>query len=106
MLNVLILGSPSFVSTLNELKGFLKFNPIFRNSNKDFEVILFHNDILTNKKDKELIDRSNSIKICLGSKKDMKEKFDANLELPTSLKQINTIIENTSAKKNLTKIHQ
>ena len=103
MLNVLILGSPSFVSTLNELKGFLKFNPIFRNSNKDFEVILFHNDILTNKKDKELIDRSNSIKICLGSKKDMKDKFDANLELPTSLKQINAIIENTSAKKKFNK---
>ena len=103
MLNVLILGSPSFVSTLNELKGFLKFNPIFRNSNKDFEVILFHFDILTTKKDKELIDRSNSIKICLGSKKDMKDKFDANLELPTSLKQINTIIENTSAKKKFNK---
>ncbi len=103
MLNVLILGSPSFVSTLNELKSFLKFNPVFRNSNKDFEVILFHFDILTNKKDKELIDRSNSIKICLGSKKDMKEKFDANLELPTSLKQINTIIENTSAKKKFNK---
>ena len=33
----------------------------------------------------------------------MKEKFDANLELPTSLKQINTIIENTSAKKKFNK---
>tara|TARA_B100000963_G_scaffold238756_1_gene208824 strand:+ start:495 stop:1094 length:600 start_codon:yes stop_codon:yes gene_type:complete len=103
MLNVLILGSPSFVSTLNEVKGFLKFNPIFKNSNKDFEVILFHIDFLSNKKDKELIDRSNAIKICLGSKKDIKVKFDANLELPTSLKQINTIIENTSAKKKFNK---
>ena len=76
---------------------------MFGNVDKDFEIILFHFDILTNKKDKELIDRSNSIKICLGSKKDMKEKFDANLELPTSLKQINTIIENTSAKKKFNK---
>jgi len=99
----LILGSPSFISTLNELKGFLKFNPLFKNSNKDFEVILFHIDILANKKEKEFIDRSNSIKICLGSNKNIKVKFDACLELPTSLKQINTIIENTSAKQKFNK---
>ena len=32
--------------------------------------------------------------------------FDASLELPTTLKEINSIIENTVAKKNLIKILQ
>ena len=65
MLNVLILGSSSFVSTLNELKGFLKFNPIFRNSNKDFEVILFHIDILTNKNDIDGLPEAHPSRTCV-----------------------------------------
>ena len=57
MLNVLILGSPSFVSTLNELKGFLKFNPILEKSNNNINIILFHIDALKDKKQKEFIEK-------------------------------------------------
>ena len=49
-LNVQILGPSSFISTLNELKTFLKFNPLFDNSNKNPNIILFHVDALTDKK--------------------------------------------------------
>ena len=52
---VLILGSPSFISTLNELKMFLKFIPRFEAKNNNFDVILFHKDCYQNKKQKILL---------------------------------------------------
>ncbi len=98
-LNVKILGPTSFVSTLNELKPFLKFNSILDNLDKNLNVILFHVDVLKDKKQKEYIDKDNLIKICLGKREDLKDIYDANLELPTTLREINSIVENTAAKK-------
>ena len=57
-LNVKIIGPSSFVSTLNELKVFLKFNSILNNTNDDPNIILFHTDALKDKKLKEYIDWS------------------------------------------------
>ena len=96
---VLILGSPSFISTLNELKIFLKFNPLSDKLTTNPNIILFHVDSLKDKKVKEYIDSNKVIKICVGKKKNLLENFDASLELPTTLKEINTLIENTVAKK-------
>ena len=101
-LNVLILGSPSFISTLNELKTFLKFNPTSDHSNDNYEVILFHNYALKDKKQKEIIDKSHSIKIC-ATKDKLSNNYDANLDLPATLKEINNIVENISAKKKFSK---
>ena len=98
-LNVQILGPASFVSTLNELKPFLKFNPVVDKLDKNPNVALFHVDFLKDKKQKEYIDKDNLIKICLGKCEDFKDNFDASLELPTTLKDINSIVENTAAKK-------
>ena len=98
-LNVQILGPSSFISTLNELKTFLKFNPLFDNSNKNPNIILFHVDALTDKKQKQYIVSNSSLKICAGKRKDIFDNFDANLDLPTTLKEINSTIENTAAKK-------
>ena len=61
-INVKILGSSSFVSTLNELKMFLKFNPLPDNLNDNSKITLFHIDVLQNKKQKDYIN-SNIIKI-------------------------------------------
>ncbi len=102
-LNVQILGPASFVSTLNELKAFLKFNPVVDNLDKNPNVVLFHVDVLKDKKQKEHINKDNLIKICLGKSKDFKDNFDASLELPTTLKDINSIVENTAAKKKFIK---
>ena len=102
-LNVRILGSSSFSSTLNELKAFLKFNPLSDSSNISPNVILFHVDVLKDKSQKDYIENSNSAKICIGKKKDLNNNFDANLELPTSIKEINIIVESTSAKKRFNK---
>ena len=102
-LNVQILGPASFVSTLNELKNFLKFNPKIDNSNNNTNIILFHVDVLMDKKQKEYIDSNGSIKICVGKKNIFIDNCDASLELPATLKEINAIVENTVAKKKFNK---
>ena len=102
-LNVQILGPTSFVSTLNELKAFLKFNPVVDKLDKNPNVVLFHVDVLKDKKQKEHINKDNLIKICLGKREDLKDIYDANLELPTTLREINSIVENTAAKKKFIK---
>ena len=103
VLNVLILGPPSFTSTLDELKSFLKFNPLTIDFNKQYDVILFHNEALNDKKQKEIIYNSKAIKICAAEKSFHLNNFDANLELPATIKEINGVVENIAAKKKFNK---
>ena len=74
-LNVLVLGPPSFVSTIDELKPFLKFNPLFDYLNDEHDIILFHKDILKDKSQKLFIDNSNLIKICVSEQKELLDKL-------------------------------
>ena len=102
-LNVRILGPSLFISTLIQLKKYLKFNPISENLEDNISIILFHVDALQNKIQKNYIDNNKSIKICLGKRKNLLDHFDANLELPATLKEINEIVESTAAKKKFNK---
>ena len=102
-LNVKILGPSSFVSTLNELKIYLKFNPLIDSQSDNSIAILFHVDALKDINQKNYINSKDTIKICVGKKNNLKDNFDANLELPATLKEINTLIENTIAKKKFNK---
>ena len=97
-LNVLLLGPASFISTLNELKNYLKFNPILDYTNNP-NIILFHTHALQNKEQAKLIKNIDCIKICAGKRKDFTNNCDAGLELPTSIKDLNSTIESTDAKK-------
>ena len=54
-LNVRILGPSSFISTLNELKMFLKFNPLLDNLDDNPNIILFHIDALKDKNKKIIL---------------------------------------------------
>jgi len=102
-LNVLILGPSSFTSTLNELKPFLKFNPLFNELSNEHDIILFHKDALKDTDQKLFIDNSKSIKICASKKKELLNNCDTNLELPINLKEINTTVENIVAKSKFSK---
>ena len=82
---------------------FLKFNPLLGNSSDNHNIILFHMDALQDNKQKEYINKDTSIKICAGDKRDLIDNFDACLELPATLKEINAIIENTVVKKKFNK---
>ena len=102
-LNVLIFGPSSFISTLDELKPFLKFNPLSDDLNKTYEVILIHNEVLKEESKKIFVKNSNSIKIYASKKKDLSTNYDAFLELPANLKEINAIVENIAAKSKFVK---
>ena len=82
---------------------FLKFNPLSNNPSNNFNIILFHVDALKDKKQKDFINNFDSIKICAGKRKDLIDTYDASIELPTSLTEINTIIDKTLAKKRFNK---
>ncbi len=96
---MLILGPISFSSTLNELKPFLKFNPLLDEFSLNHDVILFHEDALEHKKNVEIINESNSLKICATDKKNISNNYDAVIELPSSLKEINSLVEGITVKK-------
>tara|TARA_B100000963_G_scaffold360312_1_gene390713 strand:+ start:2696 stop:3301 length:606 start_codon:yes stop_codon:yes gene_type:complete len=102
-INVFIYGPVSFLSTLDELKPFLKFNPHIEKSNIDHDIILFHDEVLKNKEVKELINQSKCLKICVSNKIKVDNEWDAQLKLPATLKEINFIVENTSAKRTFNK---
>ena len=102
-LKVLIIGPASFSATLNELKPFLKFNSVEEKSSIDFDIILFHEKALNDKVEKEIISNSHSLKICVSNKKNSSNNFDAFLELPATLKEINAIIDDTIAKNKFNK---
>ena len=108
-LNVLFLGSDSFKSTLNELKFNLKFKLSFDSSNLDvntiskYHVLFIHREILENMKIREIITNSNAVKILVTDKNEKNIIYDDILKLPTSIKEINYVIEKSVAKKTFNK---
>ena len=102
-LNVLIYGPDSFLSTLNELKPFLKFNYNTEILEANYDIILFYDEILDDPIKKNLINKSETLKICATSKKKLANNWDGLLQLPTTIKEINAIIESIVAKKEFTK---
>ena len=67
------------------------------------KIILFHVDVLKDKRQKSYIENNSAIKICAGKGKDLPENYDASLKLPTTIKEINAVVENTVAKKKFSK---
>tara|TARA_A100001015_G_scaffold3024_1_gene4064 strand:- start:1828 stop:2433 length:606 start_codon:yes stop_codon:yes gene_type:complete len=98
-LKVLILGPTAFEATLNEIEPFLKFNSVKQKNSSDFDVILFHEEALNDKENKKIISNSNSLKVCVSNNKNSSNNYDAFLEIPSSLKEINSIVEIVAAKK-------
>jgi hypothetical protein len=104
-LKVLISGPSSFISTLIELKPYLKFNLSKTNNdldkkiNSNFDILFFHEDSLKNKTNKVIIDNSTCIKILASNSINNNYKYDAFLKLPATINEINFLIENSAIKK-------
>jgi len=64
---------------------------------------LFHDEVLKDKKIKNLIEKSDFLKVCVSNKKKQISKCDAVVQLPTTLKEINNTLENIFAKKKFLK---
>ena len=104
-LNVLILGPESFVLTLDELKPYLKFN-IFKEFNNQsnvkvnkYDVLLFHKKALENKHNNHIIKNNSLTKILATANFDSPNFYDGILKLPTTLDEVNSVIESSVAKK-------
>ena len=54
---------------------------------------------MNDKEDKKIISNSNSLKVCVSNNKNSSNNYDAFLEIPSSLKEINSIVEIVAAKK-------
>ena len=73
-MNVLILGPINFVSTINELKTYLKFNFYSQNDlneeiSEKLNIVLFHCECLKEPEIRKIIDTHNCIKIIALDKK-------------------------------------
>tara|TARA_B100000886_G_scaffold257072_1_gene182221 strand:- start:1433 stop:2053 length:621 start_codon:yes stop_codon:yes gene_type:complete len=102
-LTVLVLGSNNFYITLNELKSFLKFNII----NADIDpskidekkIILCHGTYLSDKNNLNNLKKSKCIKILVSEKNEKNINFfHSVLKLPTSVSEINNVIERSVAR--------
>ena len=104
-LKILVFGPESF--TLTELKLYFNFNltsiknHIIQNN---VDVLICHKDKLEDKEAMNLIKKYNCLKI-LASNKDIKnlKTFNFILKLPTSIKEINNLVENSIAKEKFVK---
>ena len=101
-LNVLFLGPKSFISTLDELKTFLKFNSFFKISDVNYDALIYHEDAIKDENFSKFINNFDSIRIIISDQKSKNNKTDAFLKIPTTLREINHIVENHVAKKTFT----
>ena len=104
-LNVFIYGPSSFISTLIELKPFLKFNlhanfSYLDKQTTNCDALICHEDFLNNEKQiNNILIADKFVKILASSTNNKTNNFDGILKLPASLSEINFIIENLTAKK-------
>ena len=108
-LNILVFGPNNFISTLNEIKHYLKFNFLtnektsLRQVTNKCDVIIIHQDSLENARE-FLNDKTQYIKILVTKNNKKKIKlFDDIIRLPTTIKEINNIVENSAVKKQFNK---
>ena len=104
-LNVIVVGPFSFVSTLNELKHYLKFNISVSNNNLskitfgDDKLLLCHQEFLDDKKNLELIKEITCTKIlAIENLKKKSNLFNTVIKLPTTISEINNFIESSAAR--------
>ena len=109
-LNIFIFGPDSFISTFNELKSYFKFN-ISSNQKKfpasfkgNLHGIIYHQDKFHDNRLKDLFKKYKCLKI-LATNHDSKlsNDYDYVLKLPTTIKEVNNMIERSTAKKEFAK---
>jgi len=104
--NVLISGPATFLSTLNEVKPYLKFNLSINENNlsdkslNNYHVFICNQEYYDNKNNQNILNESECIKILFTTKYvKSNHNFNEIIRLPTTIKEINNIIENSIAKK-------
>ena len=78
-------------------------NNLDKNLMANYDILLFHEEFLENKNSKIIIDNLPTIKILASTSLSKAITCDAFLKLPTSINEINFIIENSAIKKKFIK---
>ncbi len=109
-LNVIVFGSENLNTSLDELKDYFNFklttsNDIFSpDLIKKFDIILFDQEYIKKIPNEDQILNIDKIKILVVSNNQKKNKlFKEILLLPTTIDEINNLIENSVIKKNFNK---
>ena len=107
---MLALGSQNFNTSLEELKDHLNFKLTIKNENinssliNDYDILFIHQDFLKNDFSQDIINKSKNIKILIFHDKQLNLKnFNDKINLPTSIKNINNIIEQSLIKNKFSK---
>ena len=107
---VLAFGSKNFNTSLEELKDYLNFNlnitndKLNKSSFQNYDILFVHEDFFKNGINKKLLDESNKIIIIAhNSKNFISDIYSNRLLLPTSIRDINQIVESSIMKKNFNK---
>ncbi len=105
-LSILVFGPHSFVLTLNELEPYLKFKLSHTDKTlsdytlNDSNILICHQEYIKDKKSLDVLNVSKCIKILATNKNEKISKiFDGVINLPTSVKEINKIVETSVVKK-------
>ena len=108
--NVLTFGSKNFNTSLEELKDYLNFKLITTNNDfedkilDDCDVLLIHEEYLKENTKINFLRKINKIKIlAFHTKKTIFNNLKDKIQLPTTIKDINQIIENSIIKKSFNK---
>ncbi len=111
-INVLTIGSKNFNTSIEELKDYLNFKLTTSNDNLEniildtFDVLFVHQDYLQQNIAKNLLHKSNNIKILITHSNNLISSYDDFndiLQMPVSVKDINQIVENSIIKKSFNK---
>jgi DNA-binding response OmpR family regulator len=111
-INVLTIGPKNFNTSIEELKDYLNFKLTTSNDNLEniildtFDVLFVHQDFLQQNTAKNLLRKSNNIKILITHSNNPNsgyDDFNDILQMPVSVKDINQIVENSIIKKSFNK---
>ena len=109
-LNIFILGPDSFISTFNELEPYFKFN-ISTNQKKltssfksNLHGIIYYKDICNDDRLKDILKKYKCLKIlATDNTSKVSNNHDYVLKLPTTIEEVNNIIEVSAAKNEFAK---
>ena len=109
-LNIFILGPDSFISTFNELEPYFKFN-ISTNQKKltssfksNLHGIIYYKDICNDDRLKDILKKYKCLKIlATDNASKVSNDHDYVLKLPTTIEEVNNIIEVSAAKNEFAK---
>ena len=109
-LNIFIFGPDSFISTFNELEPYFKFN-ISSNQKKltspfksNLHGIICHQDTSHDDRLKDILKKYNCLKILAADNyTKLSNDYDYILKLPTTIGEINNMIEGSAAKNEFAK---